>query len=137
MKPIRLLLLSLVAACAPEPGPPLVVSDLEILEPMPGRSMTAGYLLLENRSDAAIEITRIDSAQFGRVELHETVIEDDVARMRRVPALEIPANGSVRLERGGKHLMLMQPAADIGRVRLDLYSGDSLLLTATTELTER
>lgn len=134
---VRLLLLLFVVACAPEPGPPLVVSDLDITAPIPGRSMSAGYLLLENRSDAPVDITRIESPEFGRVEMHETIIEDGVARMRRLTALRIPANGSLRLERGGKHLMLMQPAADIERVRLDLYSGDSRVLTAVTQLADR
>lgn len=133
----RLFVVLLIAACAPEPGPPLVISELDITRPMPGRSMSAGYLLLENRSDQPIDVTRIESPEFGRVEMHETVIEDGIARMRRMTVLEVPANGSVRLERGGRHLMLMQPAADIDRVRLDLYSGDSLVLTAVTQLADR
>ena len=137
MKLARLFALLLMAACAPEPGPPLVVSDLEIMAPLPGRSMSAGYLLLENRSDAPINITRIESAGFGRVEMHETVIEDDVARMRRMTSLEVPARDAVRLERGGKHLMLMQPVAETDRIRLDFYAGDSLVLTAVTQLAER
>lgn len=137
MKLYRLFALLLIAACAPEHGPPLVVSELDISAPMPGRSMSAGYLKLDNRSDAPIDITRIESPQFGRIEMHETVVEDDIARMRRMPSLEIPANGSVRLQRGGKHLMLMQPAADIDRVQLDFYAGDSLVLTAVTQLADR
>ena len=137
MRLVRLLLLLFVVACAPEPGPPLVVSELDITAPMPGRSMSAGYLLLENRSDAPVDITRIESPEFGRIEVHETVIENGVARMRRLNSLQVPADGSVRLERGGKHLMLMQPAADIDRVRLDLYSGDNLVLTAVTQLADR
>jgi copper(I)-binding protein len=49
--------------------------------------------------------------------------------MRKLDALEVPAQGSVVLERGGKHLMLMQ-AQDIGdSVTLQFVSGDAPVLS--------
>ena len=137
MKKLALLALIMIAACSTESGPPLVISDLEITRPMPGASMSAGYFLLENRSSDEITITRVDSAQFGRVEVHETILENDVAKMRRLDALTIPANGSVRLERGGKHLMLMRPADDISSVKLGFYTSEGLVLSASTQVADR
>ncbi len=137
MRILTLLALLVIAACAPEPGPPLVVSELEITKPMPGRSMSAGYFLLENRSADEITITRIDSAQFGSVEMHETVLEDDVSRMRRLEAVTVPAKGSVRFERGGKHLMLMQAVGDDSAIELGFYTGDGLILSASTRVADR
>ena len=122
MRMLALIALLVTAACSSESGPPLVISELEVTRPMPGASMSAGYFLLENRSKEDITITRVDSAQFGRVEVHETILENDVSKMRRLNALTIPANGSVRLERGGKHLMLMKPADDIANVELGFYT---------------
>ena len=48
---------------------------------MPGMQMTAGYLVLHNNSDEDIAIDRVASPQFGKVEMHETVIEDGIAKM--------------------------------------------------------
>ena len=119
-------LLFLVACGAPQP--PLVATDVEITRPMPGRSMSAGFLVLTNNTDEAIRITSVTSPQFGSVELHETTIEDGIARMRKMDALLVPARGSVTLERGGKHLMLMQ-AGELGdSVSLQLFDDDGPVL---------
>jgi len=90
--------------------------------------MSAGFLVLTNNTDEPIRITHVTSPQFGSVELHETRVEDGIARMRSIDALVVPAHGSVTLERGGKHLMLMQ-ARDLGDVvSLQLMSGDDPVL---------
>ena len=82
-----------------------------------------------NEANAPIRITRVASAQFEAVELHESVIQDGVARMREIAQLDIPAGASVTLERGGKHLMLMRPSGDSDDVSLSFYDGDELLLS--------
>lgn len=124
--------LVLLAACG-MPEPPLVASDVEITRPMPGRHMSAGFLVLENNTDTDIRVTGVTSPQFGAVEIHETTIEDGVSRMRELEALVVPANGSVTLERGGKHLMLMR-GEDVGSlVSLQLLSdGEPVLLIEYT-----
>ena len=125
---VALVLAALVIAACGAPQPPLVASDVEITRPMPGRPMSAGFLVLTNNTDADIRITRVTSPQFGAVEIHETTIDDGIARMRELGALVVPARGSVTLERGGKHLMLMQ-ARDIGdAVSLQLFSEDAPVL---------
>jgi copper(I)-binding protein len=47
------------------------------------------------------------------VEIHETIIENDVMRMRPVDALEIPAGESVEMAPGGLHLMLLDLADEL------------------------
>ena len=117
----------LLTACG-APQPPLVASDVEITQPMPGRHMSAGFLVLTNNTDADVRITHATSPQFGAVEIHETTIEDGIARMRELDELVVPAGGSVTLERGGKHLMLMQ-AGDLGEsVSLQFFSDDAPVL---------
>jgi len=71
----------------------------------------------------------VTSPQFGAVELHESTVEDGVARMRAIPELVVPAHGTATLERGGKHLMLMAPGGDSDDVSLNFYDGDQLLLS--------
>lgn len=118
----------LLAACGGQ-QPPLVASDVEITAPLPGRSMSAGFLVLRNTTDEAIRITGASSPQFESVEIHETTIENGISRMRRLDALLVPAHGSLTLERGGKHLMLTR-ARDLGdTVTLHLLRGDVPLLT--------
>lgn len=117
-----------LVACG-SPRPPLEISELEVTKPIPGRHMSAGFFFLTNNTDEVISITGVDSPQFARVEIHETTVTDGVSRMRELDVLEVPAQGSVVLERGGKHLMLMQ-AQDIGdSVTLQFVSGDSPVLS--------
>lgn len=130
------LLLAILLACSTDDGPPLLVKDVEITLPMPGMSMSAGYLTLHNNSQSDIRITQVTSPQFDAVEIHETIVENDIARMRRVDELLVAPGETVRLERRGLHLMLKEAKEDISTVNLSLYSDDLLLLTLTTRTEE-
>ena len=125
----------LVAGCGGDDGPPIVASDVVVTAPGAGMPMAAGYLRIGNRSGSDIRITRVSSPDYGAVEMHETVIEDGVARMRAIPALEIADGETVVFERGGRHLMLMQPDGEPRTITLNFYSGDVLLLTVSAEFT--
>ncbi len=129
MKRLTILLALALTACSSEPTPPLAVSDVELTKPMPGMSMSAGYLVLRNASSEATTITHVSSPQYGSVEMHETRIEDGVSRMRKLPEVVVEPGSNVVFERGGKHLMLMRPADDLSNVTLNFYSGDALLLS--------
>jgi copper(I)-binding protein len=129
MRAATLVLLLALFGCAEESGPPLVASDIEITRPMAGMDMSAGYLTLKNNTGTAIVVTQVQSPQFARVEIHETTIEDGISKMRALDSLTVPANGSARLERGGKHLMLMQARDLKDSVTLQLMSGETLLLS--------
>ena len=123
-----LLAFALLAACG-APRPPLVATDVEITRPMPGRNMSAGYLVLTNNTDTPIRIDGVSSPQFGMVEMHETTIVDGISRMREIEELVIPAHGSVVFERGGKHLMLMR-ATNLGQtISLQLLSDGAPVLS--------
>lgn len=71
----------------------------------------AGYATLRNSGDIAVEVRPCASEGFASVELHETVHDGGIARMRRLPSLTVPAGGSAALAPGGAHLMLMAPVA--------------------------
>lgn len=123
-----LLLASLLAACGTSEAP-VVVSDVEITRPVPGRHMSAGFLVVTNNTDAAVRITSVTSPQFANVEIHETTITDGISRMRELEALLVPPHGSVTLERGSKHLMLMRPRELEDSVTLQFFSDDAPVLT--------
>jgi copper(I)-binding protein len=104
---------------------------------MAGMDMTAGYFVLENRGDEAIRITTVTSPQFGRIEMHETVVENDVARMRPIGEIVVAAGERIVFEPGGMHLMLFEPARPLHSVTLNFSDGDELLLSVDTLAAER
>ena len=128
MRCFLLLSLALLAACG-SPQPPLVATDVEVTPPMLGLQMSAGYLVLTNNTDEPIVIDAVTSPQFGSVELHETTLDNGISRMRRIEELVIPANGSVTLERGGKHLMLMRSTGPSEIITLQFLSKGEPVLT--------
>ena len=136
MRTLAILLALLLTACS-EPAAPVTVSDVDITKPMPGRHMSAGFLVIANNTDDEIRITRVESPQFASVEIHETTLEDGIARMRELGELLVPAQGNVTLERGGKHLMLMRPQ-DLGEsVTLHFFSDDTPVLTVDYSFDDR
>ena len=133
---ILLVLFAAVAACDNDGGrPPVVAANVVVTAPAPGMPMAAGYLDISNHSGTTIRITRVSSPDYESVEMHETVVEDDVARMRAIPVLEIEDGGTVVFERGGKHLMLMRPIGAPETITLNFYSDELLLLSVNAEFT--
>lgn len=126
---ITLIIFALLIAACGQPQPPLVATDVDITRPMPGMKMSAGFFVLTNNTDDEIRITGVTSPQFAAVEIHETRIEDGIARMREIDSLVVPPRGNVTLERGGKHLMLMRPGDLADGVTLQLMSDDVPVLT--------
>ena len=134
----RLVMLVIFAAavgCGGQDKPPVVATNVVVTGPAAGAPMAAGYLEIGNRSGADIRITRVSSPEYGSVEIHETVVEDDIARMREIRVLEIEDGETVVFERGGKHLMLMSPVDTPGPITLNFYSDAVLLLSVSTEFT--
>ncbi len=137
MKPAALvvLLVCLLCACSVEPVP-LVATNIIVSKPLPGTTMSAGYLTLTNNTTQAIKITRISSPEFESVEMHESVLEDGMARMYALGDLMILPGHTVEFARGGKHLMLMRPLDDIASVTLEFYAGKAMILSVNTTFTE-
>lgn len=71
--------------------------------------MHGGFVRIDNPCAAELTIVSASSPSYASIELHETRMEDGMHRMRQVPALPVPAEGSIELAPGGLHLMLMQP----------------------------
>lgn len=130
---------TVLAACAEESSSRLLISDVRILAPPVGGYASVAYFNINNDSDDRVTVSRVSSPQFGTVELHETTIEGGVSRMRRIESIDIAAQSQLVFSPGGKHLMLMQPAADVipgSTVTLEVQVDDGLLLVSA-ELQER
>ena len=79
---------------------------------MQGES-SAIYLQIENRGSADVTILSAFTSAANLVEFHQTIVENDIARMEPVDALVIPAGESLSLRPGGMHIMLQQLTADL------------------------
>ncbi|GBD08844.1 hypothetical protein HRbin22_01087 [Candidatus Thermoflexus japonica] len=89
-------------------------------------STSAVYFVVVNDGDQPDVLTGAVSDVAERVELHETRMEGDVAKMQPVPRVEIPAQGRVEFKPRGLHVML------IGLKR-DLQVGETFTLTLQFE----
>lgn len=92
----------------------------------PGAMALAGYMTISNTTDEDFVIKEASSDAFGNVMIHETVFENNTAKMQHIDALTIPAGSSVALAPHGLHLMLMMPEQAIA-------TGDIITVTLTTD----
>ena len=73
----------------------------------------AGYLSISNRGTTAARLLSASSPAARAAELHPHMREGDVMRMRPMPAIDIPPGGTVTLQPGGQHLMLLGLSAPL------------------------
>ena len=91
----------------------VTLGDLEIIHPAipappAGAKVAAGYLEIVNDGSVADRLLGIETGIAKSAMLHTTEHSDDgVARMIHLEAIDIPADGTVTLARGGMHIMLM------------------------------
>lgn len=71
----------------------------------------AGYFVITNTGDTADRLIGVE-AEFPRVMVHDTKVENDIATMFHVDAIEIPAGETVTFMPGGKHVMFMGLGGD-------------------------
>jgi copper(I)-binding protein len=93
----------------------------------------AGYFTLKNDSDSAVELTGASSSACGMLMLHETKQVNGVEQMLMVKRIRVPAHGTFSFERGGYHLMCMQPQSSMqvgASVPVTLKFADGKTLTA-------
>lgn len=100
-------------------GHEFLAGDLIITHPWARATAAAtvpgvGYLVIENTGAEDDRLLGAGSSAAAGVELHRTVIEDGIARMRPAPdGLALPAGAVVELAPGGHHFMLMGLAAPL------------------------
>lgn len=82
----------------------------------------AGAFLTIRNDGGDDKLVAVTSSAASDVQLHVTIKEGDVMKMRAVDGLDIPAHGEAVLQPGGSHIMLMG-------LKTPLKEGDSLPLT--------
>lgn len=105
-----ILLLSLLtifpAAAADTKVGDITISNPTVRATPGGAKVGAGYLVMRNTGTVADRLVRIESPVAERVEVHSTVHEGGVARMReREGGVPVAPGGESPLAPGGDHLM--------------------------------
>jgi copper(I)-binding protein len=128
---IALLLTVLAAQCGMAPSgqgdnPQITVSN-SFARPAAAGGNGAVYLSLTNEGGSPDMLLSVESQVAEAVELHESKVdENDVMRMSLLTNLEVPPRGSVSLEPGGKHIMLIN-------LKQELKPGEKISLTLNFE----
>jgi len=87
----------------------LAIDDAWIRSGPPNSKTFACYLKFTNTSSTEISIKELKSNAFEKIEMHSSFTEDGISSMKKLNALEIPANSTLNLKPGGYHLMLNSP----------------------------
>ena len=103
------LLMGLSVAGLVEAGGHIMVSDAWVREAPPGAMSQAGYMTLHNHSGQKRVLVGAESSAFGKVMLHQTVMDGAMAKMVHQHMIVIPAKGMVSFEPNSYHLMMMRP----------------------------
>lgn len=119
----------LIIACNQKSTETIEVNDAWVREAPPNVSMLAGYANITNNSSEDRVIASAKSKQFKMVEIHKTIVEDGVAKMRQQNNLIIRAGKTLKLKPGSYHLMLMHPTRplklnDEVNVTITIKNGD-------------
>ncbi len=100
-----------------------------------GQKVSAAFFTLLNPDsrDRTLVAARSDAA--SAVEVHEHVMQDGLMKMRRVQSLMLPGHGSVTLEPGGLHLMLIGLTRalqldEVILIELEFADGERVLVEA-------
>ncbi|TXH92966.1 MAG: copper chaperone PCu(A)C [Rheinheimera sp.] len=103
------------------------VNNATVREPLPGKSLSAGYFSLHNKGPAQIALVSVSSNNFGAVELHTHQMIDGMMQMTAVDRIVVEPGQQVHLQPGGLHLMLFRPVQKISlgqQVQLRLQWSD-------------
>ena len=131
---ISLLTLFALTGCS-EPGPAVAISNLQVVASAPARKPGVAYMTIRNQGRSDVTLVAVSSPQFARIEMHQTVLNDGVARMQSLASVTIEANSNVDFAPGGRHMMLFDPTqglipgAEVS-LQLQFESGEMLMVTS-------
>ncbi|MGW6978025.1 copper chaperone PCu(A)C [Streptomyces sp. NPDC054932] len=91
-----------ISGCSGKAEPEMTVSGAFMPQPVNDK-MAGGFMVISNRSENADKLTGATSPLSDDLQIHETKDQ----KMQQVQSMDVPANGELRLERGGNHIMFM------------------------------
>jgi hypothetical protein len=104
----------------------IVISDAWARATPPGAKTGAAYVTVTNKGKEADKLLSAATPVAGKAQLHTTITDNGVMKMRPVSAIDLKPGASVTLKPGGMHLMLMN-------LKQPLKDGDSFPIAFTFE----
>ena len=127
--------LTALAAATEDAG--ISVRDAWVRESPPGMAMTAGYMMLQNKTSRPQVLVAARSSAFETVTIHRTVARQGMTGMEHTPKIELLPNESLFFAPGGYHLMLLNPKRILragDRVDIQLEFRGGLVLPVSYEV---
>lgn len=115
----------MAAPAALAQSPTIEIGDPWARPPIGQARNSAAYMTLTNRGSEPDRLLGASTAVAGKTELHTTIREGEVMRMREVQSIELKPGAEVKFAPGGLHVMLM----DVQRLK----AGESFTLTLQFE----
>ncbi len=97
------------------------ITDVWISEAPPFVQTLAAYAKIRNQSNENKILDVVSSSFFSKIEIHQSIVGDGMAKMEKHPEINIDANSEFDFTPGGYHLMLFDPSSP-------LKSGDKVPL---------
>ncbi|MFE1894301.1 copper chaperone PCu(A)C [Streptomyces yangpuensis] len=91
-----------ISGCSGDSEPAMTVSGAFMPQPVNDK-MAGGFMVIKNDSGTADKLTGATSTLSDDLQIHETKDQ----KMQQVQSMDVPANGELKLERGGNHIMFM------------------------------
>jgi copper(I)-binding protein len=87
------------------------IGGLQIIDPwaratVPSAANGVVYVAISNEGETPDRLIAVETAMAERAELHTVLMEDGVAKMRAIEAIELAPGETALLEPGGDHIML-------------------------------
>jgi copper(I)-binding protein len=121
---VAAVVVSALAACSSGGPTAPTISDAWVRPAMGPDRPAAAYMVITNTSGQADALLSVSMAGASSVEIHETTTDaSGMTGMHPIARLEVPAGGTVKLEPGGYHLMIMgltTPLEVGSKVKLEL-----------------
>ena len=130
-----ILALTPIAAASEETG--VSVRDAWVRETPRGVAMTAGYMVLQNKTSRPQVLVAARSPGFETVTIHRTIAKEGMTGMEHAPQIELLPNASLLFAPGGYHLMLSNPKRTLragDRVDITLEFRGGLVLPVAYEV---
>lgn len=121
---VRPLALSVALLAVASAHAQVTVKDAWVRATVPQQRATGAFMQLQAAQDA--RLVSVSTPLTATAEVHEMALQDNVMKMRQMPALALPAGKPVELKPGGYHVMLMD-------LKQQVKEGDTVPLTLVFE----
>lgn len=129
---LLLMLATLLSGCGQQPAATQpVIEQGRFKEPLPGKTVVAGYFELSNPTDTPWQLESVSASVGSSVEIHRTVRTGDQVRMERIRELSLAPGERISFAPGGYHLMLFGIDATPAQTQVTLHFDGGRQVTAT------